>query len=126
RAALPAPVARVPRASEGRGVGAGGAAQHGRVDVPPRARPAGARRRAAREREPGDGLGQGARDRAGAAPQGGVRVMSIDLKVPSLGESVREATLERWLKKEGDFVKRDEPVVALESDKANVEVPAPV
>jgi 2-oxoglutarate dehydrogenase E2 component (dihydrolipoamide succinyltransferase) len=52
--------------------------------------------------------------------------MSVDLKVPSLGESVREASIERWLKKEGDFVKRDEPIVALESDKANVEVPAPV
>ncbi len=52
--------------------------------------------------------------------------MSIDLKVPSLGESVREASIEKWLKKEGDFVKRDEPIVALESDKANVEVPAPV
>jgi 2-oxoglutarate dehydrogenase E2 component (dihydrolipoamide succinyltransferase) len=52
--------------------------------------------------------------------------MSVELKVPSLGESVREATVERWLKKEGDFVKRDEPIVALESDKANVEVPAPI
>lgn len=52
--------------------------------------------------------------------------MSIDLKVPSLGESVREASIEKWLKKEGDFVKRDEPLVSLESDKANVEVPAPV
>ena len=52
--------------------------------------------------------------------------MSIDLKVPSLGESVREASIEKWLKKEGDFVKRDEPIVALESDKANVEIPAPV
>jgi len=52
--------------------------------------------------------------------------MSVDLKVPSLGESVREASIEKWLKKEGDFVKRDEPVVSLESDKANVEVPAPV
>src|SRR5437870_631880 len=52
--------------------------------------------------------------------------MSVDLKVPSLGESVTEASIERWLKKEGDFVKRDEPIVSLESDKANVEIPAPV
>src|SRR5262249_36529686 len=52
--------------------------------------------------------------------------MSVDLKVPSLGESVRQATVEKWLKKQGEFVKRDEPVVSLESDKANVEVPAPV
>lgn len=52
--------------------------------------------------------------------------MSVDLKVPSLGESVQKATVERWLKREGEFVKRDEPVVSLESDKANVEVPAPI
>jgi 2-oxoglutarate dehydrogenase E2 component (dihydrolipoamide succinyltransferase) len=52
--------------------------------------------------------------------------MSVELKVPALGESIREASIERWLKKEGDFVKRDEPVVSLESDKANVEVPSPV
>ncbi|MBI3725550.1 2-oxo acid dehydrogenase subunit E2 [bacterium] len=52
--------------------------------------------------------------------------MSVDLKVPSLGESVRQATVERWLKNQGDFVRRGEPIVALESEKANVEVPAPV
>lgn len=52
--------------------------------------------------------------------------MSVELKVPSLGESIREASIERWLKKEGDFVKRDEPLVSLGSDKANVEVPSPV
>jgi len=52
--------------------------------------------------------------------------MSVDLKVPSLGESVQKATVEKWLKKQGEFVKRDEPLVSLESDKANVEVPAPV
>ena len=51
--------------------------------------------------------------------------MSIEIKVPTLGESVTEATIARWLKNEGDSVKRDEPLVELETDKVNVEVPSP-
>jgi 2-oxoglutarate dehydrogenase E2 component (dihydrolipoamide succinyltransferase) len=51
--------------------------------------------------------------------------MSIEIKVPALGESVTEATIARWLKNEGDAVKRDEPLVELETDKVNVEVPSP-
>ena len=51
--------------------------------------------------------------------------MSIEIKVPTLGESVTEATIARWLKNEGDAVKRDEPLVELETDKVNVEVPSP-
>jgi len=51
--------------------------------------------------------------------------MSIAIKVPAMGESVTEATIARWLKKEGDAVKQDEPVVELETDKVNVEVPSP-
>jgi 2-oxoglutarate dehydrogenase E2 component (dihydrolipoamide succinyltransferase) len=51
--------------------------------------------------------------------------MAIDIKVPSVGESVTEAVLARWLKKDGDPVKRDEPVAELESDKATQEIPAP-
>jgi 2-oxoglutarate dehydrogenase E2 component (dihydrolipoamide succinyltransferase) len=51
--------------------------------------------------------------------------MSIEIKVPTLGESVTEATIARWLKNEGDPVKRDEPLVELETDKVNVEVPSP-
>jgi 2-oxoglutarate dehydrogenase E2 component (dihydrolipoamide succinyltransferase) len=51
--------------------------------------------------------------------------MSIEIKVPTLGESVTEATIARWLKNEGDHVKRDEPLVELETDKVNVEVPSP-
>jgi 2-oxoglutarate dehydrogenase E2 component (dihydrolipoamide succinyltransferase) len=51
--------------------------------------------------------------------------MSIQIKVPTLGESVTEATIARWLKNEGDSVKRDEPLVELETDKVNVEVPSP-
>jgi 2-oxoglutarate dehydrogenase E2 component (dihydrolipoamide succinyltransferase) len=51
--------------------------------------------------------------------------MSIDIKVPAMGESVTEATVARWFKKEGDAVARDEPLLELETDKVTVEVPAP-
>ena len=51
--------------------------------------------------------------------------MTIDIKVPALGESVTEATVGKWLKKAGDAVKLDEPLVELETDKVSVEVPAP-
>jgi 2-oxoglutarate dehydrogenase E2 component (dihydrolipoamide succinyltransferase) len=51
--------------------------------------------------------------------------MAIEIKVPSLGESVTEATVAKWLKQPGDPVALDEPVVELETDKVNVEVPAP-
>ena len=51
--------------------------------------------------------------------------MSIEIKVPSLGESVSTATIARWLKKPGDAVAAAEPVVELETDKVTVEVPAP-
>ncbi|MBV9549022.1 MAG: 2-oxoglutarate dehydrogenase complex dihydrolipoyllysine-residue succinyltransferase [Alphaproteobacteria bacterium] len=51
--------------------------------------------------------------------------MSIDIKVPPMGESVTEATVARWFKKEGEAVKRDEPLLELETDKVTVEVPSP-
>ena len=51
--------------------------------------------------------------------------MSEKITVPTLGESVTEATVSRWLKSQGDKVIADEPVVELETDKVNVEVPAP-
>ena len=51
--------------------------------------------------------------------------MSIEIKVPAMGESVTEATVARWFKKEGEAVKRDEPILELETDKVTVEVPAP-
>ena len=52
--------------------------------------------------------------------------MSIQLKVPSLGESVTQATIGTWLKSEGERVQVDEPLVEVESEKATVAVPAPV
>ena len=51
--------------------------------------------------------------------------MSIEVKVPGLGESVSTATIARWLKKAGDAVAADEPLVELETDKVTVEVPSP-
>ena len=52
--------------------------------------------------------------------------MAQDIKVPTLGESVTEATVGEWLKKPGDPVKQDEPIASLETDKVAVEVPSPV
>ena len=51
--------------------------------------------------------------------------MSEKILVPVLGESITEATVTKWLKKKGDNVVADEPVVELETDKVNLEVPAP-
>ncbi|MCP5411243.1 MAG: 2-oxoglutarate dehydrogenase complex dihydrolipoyllysine-residue succinyltransferase [Alphaproteobacteria bacterium] len=51
--------------------------------------------------------------------------MTVEIKVPAMGESVTEATVAKWFKKEGDAVKRDEPLLELETDKVTVEVPSP-
>src|SRR5690606_1457596 len=50
----------------------------------------------------------------------------FELKIPSIGESVTEAFIGRWLKREGERVEKDEPIAELESEKANVELPSPV
>ncbi len=52
--------------------------------------------------------------------------MSEKIVVPALGESITEATVSKWLKNEGDTVEADEPIVELETDKVNLEVPSPV
>ena len=52
--------------------------------------------------------------------------MSEKILVPVLGESITEATVSKWLKNEGDSVQADEPLVELETDKVNLEVPSPV
>ncbi len=52
--------------------------------------------------------------------------MVTDVKVPTLGESITEATIGQWLKQPGDTVALDEPIVSLETDKVSVEVPSPV
>ncbi|WP_304505036.1 biotin/lipoyl-containing protein, partial [Acidomonas methanolica] len=51
--------------------------------------------------------------------------MSVEIKVPTLGESVVSAIVARWLKQPGDTVSADEPVVELETDKVSVEVGGP-
>jgi 2-oxoglutarate dehydrogenase E2 component (dihydrolipoamide succinyltransferase) len=51
--------------------------------------------------------------------------MAVDVIVPALGESIREASIGQWLKQPGEAVAADEPVVSLETDKVAVEVPAP-
>ena len=52
--------------------------------------------------------------------------MSNQILVPSLGESITEATVSKWLKQVGEQVNADEPLVELETDKVNVEVPSPL
>ena len=52
--------------------------------------------------------------------------MAEKITVPTLGESVTEATVSKWLKSQGDSVAADEPLVELETDKVNVEVPSPI
>ncbi|HKF76433.1 MAG TPA: dihydrolipoamide acetyltransferase family protein [Candidatus Dormibacteraeota bacterium] len=47
------------------------------------------------------------------------------IRMPQLGESVTEGTVDRWLKKEGDYVRRDEPIVEVVTDKVNAEIPSP-
>src|SRR5436190_19720438 len=47
------------------------------------------------------------------------------IKMPQLGESVTEGTVDKWLKSEGDMVKRDEPLVEVVTDKVNAEIPSP-
>ncbi|WP_421699360.1 2-oxoglutarate dehydrogenase complex dihydrolipoyllysine-residue succinyltransferase [Ancylobacter sp.] len=51
--------------------------------------------------------------------------MATEIRVPTLGESVTEATIGKWFKKAGDTVAADEPIVELETDKVTIEVPAP-
>ena len=51
--------------------------------------------------------------------------MAIEIRVPTLGESVTEASIGQWFKKVGETVKADEPLVELETDKVTLEVPAP-
>src|ERR1700704_943775 len=47
------------------------------------------------------------------------------IKMPQLGESVTEGTVDKWLKRKGDMVKRDEPLVEVVTDKVNAEIPSP-
>ncbi len=52
--------------------------------------------------------------------------MSVELKVPEVGESISEVEISKWLKSEGDTIGKDEPVVEVDSDKVTLEIPSPV
>ena len=52
--------------------------------------------------------------------------MVHELKIPQAGESIQEVQIGQWLKQEGQWVERDENVVELETDKASMDLPAPV
>src|SRR6187200_1203512 len=52
--------------------------------------------------------------------------MATEVKVPTLGESITEATLGAWLKQPGEAVAQDEPIASLETDKVAIDVPSPV
>ncbi|HEY3226803.1 MAG TPA: dihydrolipoamide acetyltransferase family protein [Planctomycetota bacterium] len=52
--------------------------------------------------------------------------MPTDVKMPQMGESIYEGTITKWLKKEGEFVKKDEPLYELSTDKVDTEIPSPV
>ena len=52
--------------------------------------------------------------------------MTEKILVPVLGESITEATISKWLKSKGDNINVDEPIVELETDKVNLEVPSPI
>ena len=67
-------------------------------------------------------------ERYRAAGCGGreVRQVMVDIRVPTLGESVTEATVGKWFKRAGDAVAVDEPLVELETDKVTLELPAPL
>ncbi len=75
-----------------------------------------------RSRQPAQGPTSSARRRSAAH---GVNPMSIEVKVPTLGESVTEATVATWFKQPGDAVEADEMLCELETDKVTVEVPSP-
>src|ERR1039457_4409564 len=52
--------------------------------------------------------------------------MSVSVSMPQLGESVTEGTVTRWLKKEGERVEADEPLLEVSTDKVDTEIPSPV
>src|SRR6059036_647102 len=51
--------------------------------------------------------------------------MPVSIVVPQLGESVAEGTVSKWLKAQGDKVRKEEPLVEIQTDKINVEIPSP-
>src|SRR5688572_33449153 len=52
--------------------------------------------------------------------------MATEVKMPQMGESIYEGTVTKWLKKEGEPIKKDEPLYELSTDKVDTEIPSPV
>ncbi len=73
----------------------------------------------------GSSSGDDGGDTSGGSSDGGGSGKEVEVEVPTLGESVSEATVATWFKKEGDSVEADEMLCELETDKVSVEVPAP-
>src|SRR5258705_7010448 len=71
------------------------------------------------------GRGRGRPKRRPGRPGTREDVMAISIVVPQLGESVAEGTVARWLKAQGDRVRKEEPLVEIQTDKINVEIPSP-
>ena len=90
--------------------------------IPPPAKPAAAKPAAAKAAPAEDTPGKSAPSDAESAP---ANESSIEITVPTLGESVSEATVSTWFKKVGDAVTQDEMLCELETDKVSVEVPSP-
>src|SRR5712691_548370 len=61
-----------------------------------------------------------------AAPDRRRRSMAYTLKMPEVGETVTEGTIEKWLKQPGEKIEKYEPIVEINTDKVNVELPSPV
>ena len=51
--------------------------------------------------------------------------MKVEVIMPQMGESIQEGTVVRWMKKVGDRVKRDEPILEISTDKVDAEIPSP-
>ena len=79
----------------------------------------------ARFREPGERFGERAQAGTSGADREGLwrKIMTIELKVPAVGESITEVEIGDWLKAEGAAVAKDEPVAVIETEKATVEGP---
>src|SRR6478735_7891670 len=58
-------------------------------------------------------------------PDRSLRIMATDVLMPQMGESIAEGTVSRWIKKVGDKVERDEPLLEISTDKVDAEIPSP-
>ena len=106
---------------EGAAASAGGAT--GAANEKPKS--GGMERDAKDETHKGAANGAGGGERSGAAASGVAAAEEVEITAPASGESVTEADIGEWLVKVGDRVKRDDPIVSLETDKAAMDVPAP-